>query len=90
VLLDLECSGPERAVVFLENGQVLLSHDFEEQNAYAACSGEYDWIRGVSPRRGLAAFGHATGLWASMGRDDDRACHGLRHSDTFRVLRFVP
>jgi hypothetical protein len=90
VLLDLECVGPERAVVFLEKGQVLLSQDLGEQNVDAPCSGTYDWIHGVSPRRGLAVFGRARGLWASMGRDGDPACHGLRQSDTFRVLRFVP
>ena len=89
--LNLECVGPERAVVFASSengpGQVLISHDFEKQDVFGACSGEIDWIHGVSPRRGLAVFTHATGFWASVGRDEDRACRGLEGAHSFRVLR---
>lgn len=69
---------------------MLLAHDFEKAAPVGACSGEVDWIHGVSPRRGLAVFAHATGFWAQVGRDVNRACHGLEGAKTFRVLRFVP
>lgn len=79
-----ECAGAERGVVFSRSGELLLAYDFEESTDGG---GSYSWIRGVSPRRQVVVFGHATGFFAEQGMESGGGDTNLAAARTYRALR---